>query len=145
MLSNALQFQNELAPIASSVFGSTTSVRLAQPSNVRFSICSMPVGTTIFFSAHHLNAPKPIAVTLAGSSMLVKALQLMNAIFPISLSVFGSTISVRLVQPSNVRFSICSMPVGTINFLSDEQPLNAPEPIAVTLEGRSMLVKALQL
>ena len=69
----------------------------------------------------------------------------MNAIFPISLSVFGSTISVRLVQPSNVRFSICSMPVGTINFLSDEQPLNAPEPIAVTLEGRSMLVKALQL
>ena len=77
--------------------------------------------------------------------MLSNALQFQNELAPIASSVFGSTTSVRLAQPSNVRFSICSMPVGTINFLSDEQPLNAPEPIAVTLEGRSMLVKALQL
>jgi len=64
--------------------------------------------------------------------MFSNAMHPKNAIPLISLSMLGSTTSVRLVQSLNILLSIRSMPVGTTIFLSEEQCINAPEPIAVT-------------
>ena len=153
-LVSPLQSSNAKSLILVTLFGIVTLVSPLQPSNAEDPMLVTLSGiVTLVSPLQPENAPSPILVTLSGIVTLVSPLQPENASAPmlvtlagIVTSPFTPNISVLLSldnrRPFEDEYLTLSLPIT--NDVNPLQPLNAEDPMLVTLAGIVTLVSPLQ-